>query len=133
MKFRDRVARAMYGRYGNDQLNKGMLVISILCLLLSSFARIRIFYGLGLVVLLLAYVRMFSKNIPKRYQENQKYLSIQNSVVGWLKLKQLHAKQRKMYRFYACPTCGQKVRVPKGKGKIEITCPQCRQAFVKRS
>ncbi|MCD7981014.1 MAG: zinc-ribbon domain-containing protein [Clostridiales bacterium] len=40
-------------------------------------------------------------------------------------------EQRKIYKFYMCPHCSQKVRVPKGKGRIEITCPKCRTTFIK--
>ncbi|MCR4675383.1 MAG: hypothetical protein K5675_10245 [Lachnospiraceae bacterium] len=42
-------------------------------------------------------------------------------------------EQKKIYKFYTCSSCGQKVRVPKGKGKIEITCPKCKNTFIKRT
>lgn len=133
MNFRDRIRRAMYGRYGNDQLNRLFLVIILLLLMISSFTRVHYLYWLSLALLVLSYFRMFSKDISRRYQENQKYLYFRNRFTGWFKLRYSHLKQRKYYRFFKCPTCGQKVRVPKGKGNIQITCPKCRTAFNKRS
>lgn len=133
MRFRDRLARAMYGRYGNDALNRFILVIVLILLVLSYVFRIRIINSVGLVLLILTYVRMFSKNITKRYNENMKYLQIRNQFLGWFRIKKLHLSQQKDYHFFKCPGCGQKVRVPRGKGKIEITCPKCRLAFIKRS
>ena len=133
MRFRDRIQRMMYGRYGNDDLNRLLSLVSIIMLVISMFLRYRFIYWIGLGLLVLVYVRTFSKNIPKRYEENQKYVAFKNKYTGWFKLKISHLKQRKVYRFFSCPTCGQKVRVPKGKGKIEIICPKCRQSFTKRS
>ncbi len=133
MRFRDRLQRMMYGRYGNDELNRLFLLISVILLVVSSFMKIHFCYWAAIAFLALTYVRMFSKNVPKRYAENQKYLGFRNKYVGWFKLRALHIKQRKTYHFFSCPTCGQKVRVPRGKGMIEITCPKCRQAFKKRS
>lgn len=133
MKFSDRLRRVMYGRYGTDQLNRLLLGITMVLLITSMFIRNPGFYGVALGILIISYYRMFSRNIAKRYEENQKYLSFRNRLVGWFKLRRLHLKQRKDYRFFKCPTCGQKVRVPKGKGMVQITCPKCRTAFNKRS
>ena len=92
-----------------------------------------IFYIAGIVLLVYTYYRMFSKNISKMYAQNQKYLNAKYRAVvkkdAWKKQWQ----QRKIYRFYRCPGCKQKVRVPKGKGKICITCPKCRMEFIKKS
>ena len=92
-----------------------------------------IFYIVGIVLLVYTYYRMFSKNISKMYAQNQKYLNAKYRAVvkkdAWKKQWQ----QRKIYRFYRCPGCKQKVRVPKGKGKICITCPKCRMEFIKKS
>lgn len=133
MRFLDGIRRLMYGRYGNDALNRLLLFLILGLLVVSSFTRISIFYWASLALLVLSYLRMFSKNIPKRYEENQQYLRIRNGFTGWFKIRYKHIKQRKDYRFFKCPTCGQKVRVPKGKGNIQITCPKCRTAFNKRS
>ena len=133
MKFRDRVARAMYGRYGNDELNQVILIISMVLLVVSAFGKVGGLYLVAIALLILSYYRMLSKNVSKRYAENQKYLARKNKIKGWFSIRKLHFKQRKEFHFYKCPSCGQKVRVPKGKGMIEITCPKCRNSFRKRS
>ena len=100
---------------------------------ISIFSHLGIFYIAGIVLLVYTYYRMFSKNISKMYAQNQKYLNAKYRAVvkkdAWKKQWQ----QRKIYRFYRCPGCKQKVRVPKGKGKICITCPKCRMEFIKKS
>ncbi|MBQ5484545.1 MAG: zf-TFIIB domain-containing protein, partial [Lachnospiraceae bacterium] len=85
-----------------------------------------VIYLLGLAVLGYGYFRMMSKNVGKRYLENQKYLQITDRMKNFF-------YNHKTYRFYKCPTCKQKVRVPRGHGKIEITCPKCRGTFIRRS
>ncbi|MGN0313101.1 MAG: hypothetical protein ACI4CC_10010 [Lachnospiraceae bacterium] len=133
MKFKDRVARAMYGRYGNDELNRMILVLSMVLLVVSAFGKVGGLYLLAVALLILSYYRMLSRNVSKRYAENQKYLTYKNKITGWFRIRKLHLKQRKEFHFFKCPACGQKVRVPKGKGMIEITCPKCRNSFRKRS
>ena len=139
MKFRERMQRCMYGRYGTDMLNRFLLgiviVLLVLDMALSIIFKVRIpFVGsITLILLILSYYRMFSRNISKRYEENEKYLRIRNKLTGFFSLKKKHMEERKYYRFFACPNCKQKVRVPKGKGLIEITCPRCRTSFRKRS
>ena len=79
------------------------------------------------------YYRMMSKKIEQRYAENQKYLNGRyRLVVKWNRRKE-HFRQRRDYHFYRCPSCKQKVRVPKGKGRICITCPKCKKEFIKKS
>lgn len=123
----------MTGRYGADQLSRLYLAVIVILLVLSIFTKVSWFYLLGLILLIYVYYRMFSKNIPKMYAQNQKFLNLRyKAVVKWNNVKK-HWAQRREYRFYKCPQCHQKVRVPKGKGKICITCPKCRQEFIKKS
>lgn len=128
----------MAGRYGTDQLNLCLLASYLLLSVLSlPFRR---YAAVGLVLMLLSYAlvilvffRMFSRNTAKRYQENQKFLNFWNPLWGRLKGKGRRMKDHKEYHFYNCPGCGQKIRIPRGKGKICITCPKCRTEFVKKS
>lgn len=123
----------MAGRYGVDELSKFLNIILLVLLVLSIFIRSGIFYLLALGILIYSYFRMFSKNISKRYEENQKFVNFRyRNVVKWNNFKKRFA-QRKEYRFYHCPQCKQTVRVPRGRGKICITCPKCRTEFVKKS
>lgn len=133
MRMRERMQGFMAGRYGTDQLSKLILWISLACLAVSMFTRLNVFYILGLVLLIYAYYRMFSRNVAKRYAENQKYLNWRYGFAVRRNKRKVHWEQRKIYRFYKCPQCRQKVRVPKGKGKVAITCPKCRMEFVRKS
>ncbi len=133
MRMRERMQGFMAGRYGTDQLSKLILWISLVCLAVSMFTRLNVFYILGLVLLIYTYYRMFSRNVAKRYAENQKYLNWRYGFAVRRNKRKVHWEQRKIYRFYKCPQCRQKVRVPKGKGKVAITCPKCRMEFVRKS
>ena len=115
----------MTGRYGPDKLGYTLLVTAVvlsvigtvlppsLLKLLMSF----LYYFL----MCWALFRMFSRNTYARYQENRKFLQ----VFGRLKDRE--------HRYFDCPKCRQLVRVPRGKGKIAITCPKCREKFVRKS
>ena len=133
MRMRERMQGFMAGRYGTDQLSKLILWISLACLAVSMFTRLNVFYILGLVLLIYTYYRMFSRNVAKRYAENQKYLNWRYGFAVRRNKRKVHWEQRKIYRFYKCPGCKQRVRVPKGRGKICITCPKCRTEFVRKS
>lgn len=83
--------------------------------------------------LVFIYYRMFSKNYSRRYQENLWYLRQKDKVMHFFRRQNSLAQQRKTHRIYTCPQCRQKIRIPKGHGKVQITCPQCKTAFIKRS
>lgn len=130
---REKLQRFMAGRYGVDQLNRVYIGLTFVLLILSMITRWSILYLVALGILIYSYYRMFSRNVSKMYAQNQKFLNMRyRAVAKWNKTKN-HMKQRKVYRFYKCPSCKQKVRVPKGKGRICITCPKCRTEFVKKS
>lgn len=130
---KERVQRWMIGRYGFDELSKVHLGVTIALMLVSMFTKSSILYILALVLLVYCYYRAFSKNIGKRQQENQKYRNMRyQSVIKWNAFKNRQT-QKKTHRFYKCPQCKQTVRVPKGRGRICITCPKCRMEFIKKS
>ena len=125
--------RFMQGRNGVDQLSQFLNVIVMILLIVSIFTKNVILDWLPFVLMGYMYFRIFSKNIPKRSMENQKFCNMRYDFAvkknKWVK----EWEQRKIYRFFRCPMCHQKVRVPKGRGKICITCPKCRQEFIRRS
>ncbi len=130
---KEKVQRFMMGRYGFDELSKIYLGVTIVLMIVSMFVNSSLLYILSLALLVYCYYRAFSRNIAKRQQENQKFLNFRyNSVVKWNNFKKRQA-QKKTHRFFKCPQCKQTVRVPKGKGKICITCPKCRAEFIKKS
>lgn len=130
---KEKVQRFMIGRYGFDELSKISLLLTIALMAASMFTRNRVVYTVSLVLLIYSYWRALSKNIAKRQQENQKFLNIRyQGIAKWNKFKSRQA-QKKIYRFYKCPQCEQMVRVPKGRGRICITCPKCQAEFIRKS
>ena len=130
---KERMQRFMAGRYGNDQLNQFIFIVAIISMVLEMITRQSLFYTLTLVLLILAYVRVFSRNINKRYEENMKFLQKKDAILNKFRKQKYYAAQRRNFHIYTCPQCKQKIRIPKGKGKISITCPKCRTSFIKKS
>ena len=130
---KERMQRFMAGRYGNDQLNQFIFIVAIISMVLEIITRQSLFYTLTLVLLILAYVRVFSRNINKRYEENMKFLQKKDAILNKFRKQKYYAAQRRNFHIYTCPQCKQKIRIPKGKWKISITCPKCRTSFIKKS
>ena len=124
-KFKNKLRQFMAGRYGTDKLNTCILVlgviVSIVAAILHNPFLTLIFATLSYVLMFWAIFRTFSRNTYKRYQENRKFLMLLDRI-----------KDRK-HRYYSCPRCRQPVRVPRGKGKIAITCPKCKEKFIKKT
>ena len=130
---KEKFYRFMQGRYGNDEMSKFLLGVSMAFLILKLITKSAVFDLLFWVCLIYSYFRMFSKNHSARYAENQKYLALKNKwAYKWENHKRMR-EQKKIYHIYNCPYCKQKIRIPKGKGSIIITCPKCKQEFGKRS
>ena len=133
MKFKERLQRFMYGRYGMDGLGKFMSWTSIILLLCSMLFDINVLYFVSLALLVWCYFRMFSRNVQKRYQENCVYYRYVNIVGDFFKRQKSYMKQSKTHHIYKCPQCKQKIRIPKGKGKVAIRCQRCGTEFIKNS
>lgn len=130
---KEKLQRFMIGRYGVDAFSKFLLVVVLIFWALDLFIDSKILYYWSLLLIIYAYFRMFSKNCAKRYQENVKYLEIKSKVLARFKSEKSHMEQRKTHHIYKCPTCKQKIRIPRGKGRICITCPKCKTEFTKTS
>ena len=115
----------MAGRYGTDRLKMVILCAGLVASLLSVWIKAApfnlIFWALSYGLMIWAIFRSLSRNTYKRYQENRKFLQITGRI-----------KDRD-HRYFDCPKCRQMVRVPRGKGKIAITCPRCKEKFVKKT
>lgn len=136
MNWKNKMSQFMYGRYGVDQFSKFLLLATLVLCIASIFLPPRVgslISTLVLILIIYTYFRMFSRNIYKRAAENEKYLKITNKWRRKFNTEKKIASQRKYYRFYKCPGCGQKIRVPKGRGKIQIRCPKCNEKFIKKS
>ena len=119
------IRQFMMGRYGTDKLNMVILGSGLIASLVSMFIH---FAPVNLLLTAVSYAlmgwaifRAFSRNTYKRYQENRKYLRFLDRI-----------KDRE-HKYFDCPRCRQSVRVPRGKGKISITCPKCKEKFIKKT
>ena len=125
MNFVNSIQRMMMGRYGHDRLNVALLVVGLIMTVVSMFVRVKLVVLvttlLSYVFLILALFRSFSRNTYKRYNENRRFLLMIDRI------------KDRSNRYYSCPKCRQTVRVPRGKGKIAITCPKCREKFIKKT
>ena len=130
---RERFQRFMMGRYGMDAFSKFLMIMWLILWGVNIFVNSGTLSLLSLGLLFYMYYRMFSRNIHQRYQENIKYLNIKNRIVSKFRSEKSMMNQRKTHHIYKCPTCKQKIRIPKGKGRICITCPKCKTEFTKIS
>lgn len=130
---KEKLQRFMVGRYGVDDFSKFLLGTALALCILDIFIDNVILNSWFFVIIIYAYFRIFSKNTMKRYQENLKFLQIKNKVLSRWNSEKSIMKQRKTHHIYKCPTCQQKIRIPKGKGRICITCPKCKTEFTKIS
>ena len=123
----------MTGRYGADQLSWVILVVYFFISIMARIFNNRILDVLGIVALGIVVYRMFSKNISARYQENTKFLNKWNSIKRKVNNRIQRIKDLKDYKYYKCSNCKQVLRVPRGNGKISITCPKCKTVMIKKS
>jgi len=121
---KEKFRQFMTGRYGMDDLGR-VLNIAVLILLIISLFTGSLILLVAVALMVYTYFRMLSRNVNKRAAENYAFLRLKNRFLGWFRERKNRFKQRKEYRFYKCPSCSQVMRVPKGKGKITITCPKC--------
>lgn len=129
---REKFARFMMGRYGVDQFSKFLTIFTIVLMVLGLFIH-PILYYFGIVGMIYMYFRIFSRNRVKRSAENQWYLRKSYAVRNWFDKKKRMWKLKKTHKIFKCPTCSQKIKVPKGRGRIEIRCTKCGTKFIKRS
>ncbi|MGN1029975.1 MAG: hypothetical protein ACI4PQ_00060 [Butyricicoccaceae bacterium] len=113
-----------YGRF-LSVVGMAVLILGILVGIFSDKAY-SVLYLIAVIILCYCYYRMFSRNIYKRQQENGKFLRRKRTITD-------RFRQRHTHRFYRCSQCKVTVRVPKGRGRIEITCPKCGNKFIKKS
>ena len=130
---KEKLIRFMYGRNGVDSLGKFVLAISIIVMLLAGWTDSLILSYLSWIGIIYLYFRMFSRNIYKRSSENQWYLNKTYKIRTFFYRQKNLLLQRKTHHIYKCPTCRQKIRVPRGKSRIEIRCPKCNTRFIKKS
>lgn len=128
-----RIRQFMIGRYGTDEFTFALLIISVIFTFLDNFRPIRFFYFIGVAIVWYSFFRTMSKNHEKRRKELNWYLRVSEKPKAELKLLGNKIRDRKTHRYFRCKECKTVLRVPKGRGKIEITCPKCRARVVKKT
>lgn len=121
----------MYGRYGVDQLSTGLLWLSIILAIIAGLTGMGFINTLSYIPLFISLYRMFSKDIQKRRMENYKFSMFLSPLYGKLNRLQRRLQDSKTHKHFKCSKCKTILRVPRGKGKVVVTCPKCREKFTK--
>ena len=127
---RERLIRFMAGRYGSDQLSRFTMAVALVFMVLYMITKQPVIYYVTMILLILNICRIFSRNIQARYAENTRYLALRSRFMGFIRGT---SRGDATHRIYKCPQCKQKVRVPRGRGRIAITCPKCRHEFIRKT
>lgn len=128
-----RIRQWLSGRNGMDQMARDLYFLSLIIVLLQRLTRLRFLSSLGLLIMCYSLFRVFSKRSWKREEENQKYMTFRWKIISRIKSWKKRTGKDSQYRYFKCPKCHQQLRVPKGKGKLEITCPKCGHHFNRKS
>lgn len=129
---RSALQRFMYGRYGSDQLNLFLLGLYLLLFTMQMMIRNSVLYWASLVVVVIVLFRTLSRRIDRRRAENQKFMQIFAPGIRWFRLRRT-IRRDKEHCYFKCPSCGQRLRVPRGKGTITVTCRGCGASFQEKS
>jgi len=122
----------MAGRYGSDQLSLALIITGLLLNMLSTLAGLFL-APLSMLILVFCFYRMLSRNYEKRRRENEKFLSFWYKIRNAFLRRKDKMRQSRDFRFFKCPSCRNTLRVPRGKGKIYVTCPKCGERFIKKT
>lgn len=125
--------KQMMGSYGSDNLSRELTVLALILSIVNMKFRSRFLSALVLGIFMIVIFRTFSKNIARRQLENSKYLSFTYPIrLKFSRLKNRWAN-RKDYKYFKCKNCRKDLRVPRGKGTLEVTCPHCKKKMIKKS
>ena len=131
-RFRNWLYKTMYGLYGQDSFGRFLFFLSIALWVISIFTNYLVSIA-ALLVMGVEYFRIFSKNIAARRRENDRYMRLTAGIRRFFASKKAELAQGKKYKIFKCPECKQKLRLPRGRGKIEIRCRKCGNQFIRRT
>ena len=131
-EIKQKAIRFLQGRYGTDDLNKMLFVVTIILIAIKTFFKVPYVILVADVLLVIQIMRSFSKNYVKRRIENDHYKRIERYITRFFKVVYKNVKDRN-YHYTLCPKCVQMVRIPRKKGKVTITCPHCKSKFDAKS
>lgn len=129
---RNKLRQFMIGRCGADQLSLATMWTSILLWLLYAITGWMILYVLSVISIFITLFRMFSRRLDKRHAENARFLSFLRPIQRRVSSTVTHLKDKE-HRYFRCPNCKQQMRVPRGKGRIRVTCRGCGITFEEKS
>lgn len=129
----ERLTDWMRGRNGSDELGTFALALSIVILLINAFTGLRWLSAIALALALYSCWRMSSKQVAQRQAENRAFVEKLGPLASWMRNPSSAASEARTYKHLTCPSCHQRVRVPRGKGRIRVTCPSCHEKFEARS
>ena len=132
-KFKEGFRRFMAGRYGADSLSQAIIIAGLVLFLLAAFTRIGLFSILAMALYIWAIFRMYSRNGEKRSQENARYMAATRKLRTSVNQARTRLKNRKKYRYFRCPNCHARLRLPRGVGEVTVNCGQCKHSFRKRA
>lgn len=133
---KQKLIQFMYGRNGFDLFSRFLTYLALALVVLQLLIRGavgRALWYLAIAVLVYAYFRIFSRNLNKRRAENAKYYHYRMKVINDFRDWKDRRRQSRDYKFFRCPSCRAMLRVPRGKGKIRVTCRKCGTAFERKS
>ncbi len=128
-KFKSGMRNFMSGRNGADQLSFTLLIAGLVLSLLSSLLRFGLLYFLGLAAYIWAMFRMFSRNVVKRRAENERFLNLRRNSKSSISQFFARLKNMKKYRYFRCPECKARLRLPRKVGEVTVTCGKCHHQF----
>ena len=132
--FAMKVQRFMMGRYGGDQLNMALLILSVVISLVSGFVPMGwICTIVSAILIALVFFRMLSRNTSRRFKENYVFLKVWNPVKNWFQWLYLSVRYMKKNRYFLCPKCGRIACIPKKVGRVTITCKGCKHKYDKKA
>lgn len=130
-KIRQSFSKFMYGRYGNDSLNHFLIILWLFETIVNLFVQSLVLYGLGLILCIVVFYRMLSKNTVKRMRENAAWYDFSKNQKASARLLAVRIRDRKIAHFFKCPNCKAPIRMPRKIGKFNIRCSKCGHTFSK--
>ena len=123
----------MQGRYGMDEFSIFLTVLGMVLAILSMLPFLDILSIFAFASLIWSYARCFSKNFAARSRERAKYLTVKNKISSKWSFTKRRFRERKTHRYFKCPMCKTVLRVPRGRGKIKINCPKCKNNIIRKT
>ena len=132
-RLRYKTATFMYGRYGNDELTKFLMILALMLMVVSWLPNLGLVYFAALALMVWSLVRSFSRNLEKRRRERERYLKLRKPIADFFKLSKNKWRDRKTHVYFKCKKCKAVLRVPKGKGSIVVICTRCKDRIEKET